>query len=76
LPECVAAWSFQEIFGLLAFPRRAGWGEWCLQVVDVCWEMKQGKIREHERATAAAAFEVARQAYRPIRDESFDDREK
>lgn len=38
--------------------------------------MKQGKIREHERETAAAAFEVARQAYRPIRDESFDDREK
>lgn len=49
--------------------------EWCLQAVDVCWEMKQGKIRDHERETAAAAFEVARQAYRRIRDESFDDRE-
>ncbi len=50
--------------------------EWCLQTVDVCWEMKQGKIRDHERETAAAAFEVARQACRRIRDESFDDREK
>ena len=50
--------------------------EWCLQAVDVCWEMKQRKIRDHERETAAAAFEVARQAYRRIRDESFDDREK
>jgi hypothetical protein len=38
--------------------------------------MKQGKIRDHEREPVAAAFEVARQAYRRIRDESFDDREK
>jgi hypothetical protein len=30
-------------------------------------------IREHERAAAAAAFDVAREAYRNILDESHDD---
>ena len=50
--------------------------EWCLQAVDVCWERKRGQIRDHERDAAAAAYEVARQAYRRIRDASFDDRSK
>jgi hypothetical protein len=33
-------------------------------------------IRKHELEAAEAAYEVARQAYRKILDESFDDREK
>jgi len=50
--------------------------QWCLDAVDVCWNSKKGKIRKHELEAAEAAYEVARQAYRKILDESFDDREK
>ena len=42
---------------------------WCLEAVDVCWNSKKGLIRESEREAAAAAYEVARQAYRRIADE-------
>jgi hypothetical protein len=44
--------------------------EWCLEAVDRCWAAKSPAIRDEERATAEAAFEVAREAYRKIRDES------
>ena len=47
--------------------------QWCLDAVDVCWNAKKGNIRERERAEAAAAFDVARDAYRKILAESFDD---
>ncbi|HWA98605.1 MAG TPA: CehA/McbA family metallohydrolase [Pirellulales bacterium] len=40
--------------------------QWCLDAVDVCWKSKQAKIRDSERAAAADAYEVARQAYRKI----------
>ena len=47
--------------------------QWCLDAVDVCWEHKQGAIRESERPAAEQAFESARQAYRKILAESLAD---
>lgn len=47
--------------------------QWCLDAVDVCWKSKVGNIRDAEREAAAAAYDVARQAYRKILAESFDD---
>ena len=47
--------------------------QWCLKAVDVCWNSKQPLIRVHEKKAAAAAFEAARQAYREILAESYDD---
>jgi hypothetical protein len=44
--------------------------QWCLDAVDVCWNAKRNIIRAPEREAAAAAYEVARQAYRKILDES------
>ncbi|HEY4309872.1 MAG TPA: CehA/McbA family metallohydrolase [Pirellulales bacterium] len=38
--------------------------QWCLDAVDVCWKQKLRNTREPEHAAAAAAYEVARQAYR------------
>jgi hypothetical protein len=49
--------------------------QWCLDSVDVCWKSKVGNIRASEREAAAAAFEVARQAYRKRLAESYDDRQ-
>ena len=40
--------------------------QWCLDAVDVCWKQKVKLIRESERAAAAEAYDVARQAYRKI----------
>lgn len=41
--------------------------QWCLDAVDVCWQHKSPAIREGaERDAAAAAYEVAREAYRKI----------
>ena len=47
--------------------------QWCLDAVDVCWKSKVGRIRDHERPAAKKAFDVAREAYRQILRESFDD---
>ena len=44
--------------------------QWCLDAVDVCWNAKRNIIRPAEREAAMAAYEVARQAYRKILDES------
>ncbi|HEY1600171.1 MAG TPA: CehA/McbA family metallohydrolase [Pirellulales bacterium] len=38
--------------------------QWCLDAVDVCWKQKVRNTRESEQPAAAAAYEVARQAYR------------
>ena len=46
--------------------------QWCLKAVDVCWASKSPKIRDSERPAAAAAYEVARQAYRKILAEATD----
>jgi hypothetical protein len=44
--------------------------QWCLDAVDVCWNSKRDLIRESERETAKAAFDVARDAYSKILEES------
>ena len=44
--------------------------EWCLASVDACWKSKVASIREADREAAAAAYEVARQTYRKILEES------
>ena len=44
--------------------------EWCLASVDACWKSKASSIRETDREAAAAAYEVARQTYRRILEES------
>jgi hypothetical protein len=43
---------------------------WCLEAVDRCWAAKRDAIRDSERPAAEAAFDVAREAYRRIREES------
>jgi len=40
--------------------------DWCLKSIDKCWEQKRSKIRETERADAAAAYDKARAAYKKI----------
>ncbi len=47
--------------------------QWCLEAVDVCWKQKERAIRESEKQAAAAAYEVAREAYRKILAESRED---
>jgi len=47
--------------------------QWCLDAVDVCWKQKEPRTRTEEKTAAAAAYEVARQAYRQILAESTDD---
>jgi hypothetical protein len=47
--------------------------DWCLRAVDVCWKAKEPRIRESEKAAAAAAYEHARQAYRAILAQALDD---
>jgi hypothetical protein len=47
--------------------------QWCLASVDRCWESKREAIRESERAAAQAAYDAARERYRQIEAESFDD---
>jgi hypothetical protein len=47
--------------------------EWCLKGVDQCWSQKEPAIRPEEKDAAKQAFDVAREAYRKIRDEAFAD---
>ena len=47
--------------------------QWCLDAVDVCWQQKVTRIRPSERAAAAEAYAVARQAYAKILSESETD---
>jgi hypothetical protein len=44
--------------------------EWCVKAVDQCWSQKAPKYRDSERASAAQAYDVARDAYRKILAES------
>ncbi|WP_422931335.1 CehA/McbA family metallohydrolase [Singulisphaera sp. PoT] len=48
--------------------------DWCLKSVDQCWSQKQRAIRDAEKEEARKAFEKAREAYRKILEEAFDDR--
>ena len=47
--------------------------EWCLKSVDQCWSQKERAIRASEKDEAKKAFDVARAAYRKIREESAGD---
>ncbi len=47
--------------------------QWCLEAVDRCWGAKSPAIRDSEQAAASAAFDVAREAYRKILEESTAD---
>ena len=72
-PTCHTNPIFVEVDGepIRASKRSA---QWCLDAVDVCWNAKKGNIRKSEQEDASAAFDVAREAYRRILGESFDDR--
>ena len=47
--------------------------EWCLKGVDQCWSQKEPRIRPEEREEARKAYDVARAAYRKIREEAEAD---
>lgn len=40
--------------------------EWCRQVVDQCWKMKEPKIRKEEKEAAKKAYDEARATYERI----------
>ena len=44
--------------------------EWCLKGVDQCWSQKERAIRAGEKDEARKAYDVAREAYRKILEES------
>ena len=44
--------------------------EWCIKAVDTCWNSKQGRIRDSEKAAAAEAYDQARNIYAQILNES------
>jgi hypothetical protein len=44
--------------------------QWCLDAVEVCWNMKQGRIREAERPAARAAYDHALQIYQQALSEA------
>ena len=46
--------------------------EWCLKSVDRCWSQKERSIRPSEQEEARKAYDLARQAYRKIREESAE----
>jgi hypothetical protein len=37
--------------------------EWCRRAVDVCWNSKQGNIRDREKEAARKAYDHARKVY-------------
>jgi len=47
--------------------------QWCLDAVERCWESKEPKIRDTEKTAARAAYDHAKDAYRKILDEAYDD---
>jgi len=48
--------------------------EWCLKGVNACWIQKEKLIAEGELEDARKAYSHARQVYRKLITESFDDR--
>ena len=68
-PACHTNPVFVEVDGK---PVRASKksARWCLEAVDKCWQQKSPRYRASEKQAAAAAYEVARQAYRKILAES------
>ena len=45
---------------------------WCRQVVDQCWRMKQGNIRDSEKTAAAAMYDKARAVYDDLIKKSIE----
>lgn len=73
-PSCHTNPIFVEVDGkpIRASKRSA---QWCLDAVDVCWKQKEPQTRAEEKEAAAAAYDVARAAYRRALEEAFDDRQ-
>jgi len=71
-PACHTNPVFVEVDGkpIRASKRSA---EWCLRAVDVCWNQKVKLTRDWEKPAAAAAYDVARTAYRKILEEAVED---
>jgi hypothetical protein len=71
-PSCHTNPVFVEVDGkpIRASKRSA---DWCLKAVDVCWNQKVKQTRESEKEAAAAAYEVARKAYRKVLEEAVED---
>jgi hypothetical protein len=71
-PSCHTNPVFVEVDGkpIRASKRSA---DWCLRAVDVCWNQKVKQTRETEKEAAAAAYEMARKAYRKILEEAVED---
>ncbi len=71
-PACHTNPVFVEVDGkpIRASKRSA---EWCLRAVDVCWNQKVKQTRETEKEAAAAAYDVARKAYRKVLEEAVED---
>ena len=63
---------FVEVDGQPIRPSKKS-AQWCLDAVDVCWKAKQASYRDFDKPAAAAAYDVARKAYREILASSFDD---
>ena len=47
--------------------------EWCLKSVDQCWSQKIKAMRPDDIKAAEKAYDVARAAYRAIREEAAGD---
>jgi hypothetical protein len=47
--------------------------QWCAEAVDVCWQSKFGRMRADDQAAAKLGYDHARQRYKTIIAESFDD---
>ena len=47
--------------------------EWCRQVVDQCWQMKQANIHPKEQAAAAEAYNRARKVYEQEMKQAAED---
>ncbi len=63
---------FVEVGGKPIRPSKRS-AKWCLEAVDRCWAAKKPVIRKEELAAAEAAYDHAREVYRKIVVESFDD---
>ena len=69
LPSCHTNPIFVEVAGKPIRASRKS-ADWCEKAVDVCWNSKQGRIRESERAAAKAAYNKAKAIYSAIAKES------
>lgn len=66
-PSCHTNPVWVEVAGQPVRPDRES-ARWCRDAVDVCWQSKQGRIRDGERDAAKAAYDAARSYYATIVD--------